>query len=157
MGGSNRRTRPSRAWRARCCWTLHGGTRCELPTGHPAVAWALRRSGWLLDRFQPGDDGQTPYYRHHGRNYQNPVLPFAETVLWREPGPHLLKLKSKWGYGIWLGRTSSSDSHAVATHSGAMLVRGVRRLAGDARNQVQELLAMRGTPARMVPRTRRRS
>ena len=26
---------------------------CELPTGHPAVSWALRHAGWLLDRFSP--------------------------------------------------------------------------------------------------------
>jgi hypothetical protein len=123
-----------------------------LPTDHPVVAWALRHAAWLSDRFQKGSDDLTPYYRQHQRNYHSTVLSFGEIVLWREPGPHKLKLKAKWGYGTWLGRAAASDSHVVGCRAGAMLVRGVRRLPLDGRHQVPELLATRGTPARMAHR-----
>ena len=91
----------------------------------------------------------TPYYRQNRRTYTSTLVPFAENVVWREPGPHTLKLRAKWGYGVWLGRSANSDSHIVGTRSGTLLVRSVRRLGKEGRYNVQELLAMRGTPARM--------
>ena len=100
-----------------------------------------------MDRFAPGEDRQTPYYRQHLRNYPHAVLPFGEVMMWREPGPHKLKLRGNWGYGVWLGRSAGSDSHVVGTRAGVLMCRAVRRLAADARSQQQELLAIRGTPA----------
>jgi len=47
----------------------------ELPTSHPAVAWAMRRASWLIDRFQPGADGMSPYRRQHARSYGGAVIP----------------------------------------------------------------------------------
>ena len=74
-----------------------GATRYEVeaPTGHPVFKWAIRHAAWLLERFQPGEDGLNAYHRQHQRNYQSAILPFAEIVLWRDPGPHLLKLRTK--------------------------------------------------------------
>ena len=60
----------------------------EVPTGHPVVHWANRRAAWLLERFQPGEDGLES---------SEGDLPFAEIVLGRDPGPHILKCRSKWG------------------------------------------------------------
>ena len=121
----------------------------NVPTSHPIVTWAIRHGAWLKDRFQLGGDGMTPYYRQNRRTYTSTLVPFAENVVWREPGPHTLKLRAKWGYGVWLGRSANSDSHIVGTRSGTLLVRSVRRLGKEGRYNVQELLAMRGTPARM--------
>ena len=103
----------------------------EIPTGHPVVQWAVRHASWLWERFQPGEDGLNGYYRQYQGNYQSAILPFAEIVLWRDPGRHMWKLLSKWGYGVWLGRL-------------------VRRMQPSARHQVQVLLSMRGTPARLA-------
>ena len=74
----------------------------ETSKGHPVVQWAIRHAAWLWKRFQPGEDGLTGY-RQYQRNHQSKTLPFAETVPWRDPGPHMLKLRSKWRYGVWLG------------------------------------------------------
>ena len=70
----------------------------SLPTQHPVVRWAIRHAAWLMERFQSGTDGLTPYYRQTRRNYSSTLVPFAENAVWREPGRHTLKLKSKWGF-----------------------------------------------------------
>ena len=100
--------------------------------------------------FRPGEDGLNGYYREYQRNCQSAILPFAEIVLWRDPGPHILKLQSWWSYGVWLGRSVASGSHVIGTRFGCFLVRGVRRMPPTARHQVHVLLSMRGTPARLA-------
>ena len=69
-----------------CLETRYG---VEIPTGHLVVQWAIRHAAWMWERFQPGEDGLTGYYRQYQRNNQSAVLPFAEIVLWRDPGPHI--------------------------------------------------------------------
>ena len=122
----------------------------ETPTGHPVEQWAIRHAAWLWERFQTGEDGLNGYYRQYQRSYQSAILPSAEIVLSRDPGPHMLKLRSKWGYGVWLGMSVASDSHVIGTRVGCFLVRGVRRMPPSARHQGQVLLSMRGTPARLA-------
>ena len=85
-------------------------------------------TAWLWERFQPGEDGLNGYYRQYQRNHQSAMLPFAEIVMWRDPGPHMLKLRSKWGHGVRLGRSVASDSRVIGTRLGCFLVRGVRQV-----------------------------
>ena len=59
----------------------------------------------------------------------------------------MLKLRSKWRYGVCVGRSVASDGHVIGIRFGCFLVRGVRRMPPSARHQVQVLLSMRGTPA----------
>ena len=114
------------------------------------MQWTIRHAAWLWERFQPGEDGFTEYYRQYQRNYQSAIFPFAEIVLWRDPGPHMFELRSKWGYGLWLGRSAARDCHVIGTRFGCFLVRGVRRMPPSARHHVQVLLSMRGTPSRLA-------
>ena len=118
----------------------------EIPTSHRGVQWAIRHAAGLCERFQPGEDGLTGY-RQFQRNCQSASLPFAEIVHRRDPGPHMLKLRSKWREGVRLERSVASDSHVIWTRLGCLLVRGVRRMPPSARHQVQVLLSVRGTPS----------
>ena len=69
--------------------------------------------------------------------------------MWREPGLHVLKLKEKWGFGIWLGRDTQSDAHIIGTRQGVLTARSIRRLAPSERHDKQLLLAMQGKPAKL--------
>ena len=104
----------------------------EVRTGHPVVQWAILRQ---LERFQPGEDGLNGNCRQHRRHYQSTVLPFAEIVAWRDPGPHTLKLRSKWSYKVWLGRSVASDSRVIGTRVGCFMVRGVRSQVHETRSK----------------------
>ena len=114
---------------------------------HTITAWMMRHAAWLHDHYQvQRTDNQTPYKRHQLRDYSSAVVPFGETVAWREPGPHLTKLKEKWGHGIWVGRENASNSHLVLTRAGAIPCRAIRRLPPSERNNKQLLLTVAGHP-----------
>eukprot|EP00971_Amphidinium_carterae_P131715 2609006-Amphidinium_carterae.1 len=127
----------------------------ELPTQHPIIGWCIQHASWLHDRFQPARaDGKTAYFRFHHLDYGSSVIPFGETIVWRNPdGAEHLKLKEHWGYGIWLGREVSSDSHIVGTRHGCLRVRSVRRLPPSERADKQLLLAMVGGPGHLTRRS----
>jgi hypothetical protein len=56
--------------------------------------------------------------------YLLPVVPFSETVLFREPRPDHRRLtgaarqrkaESQWERGIWLGRSDEANDHLIGT------------------------------------------
>ena len=102
------------------------------------------------DRFvMKRQDQQTPFQRQMIRDYPGVVIPIFETVLWREPGPHVLKFKEKWSVGIWAGRDNLADMHIILTRQGALTARSVRRLAPSEAADQQLLLATIGHPGRL--------
>jgi hypothetical protein len=77
----------------------------SLHATHTITAWMMRHAAWLHDHYQVHRvDNQTSYKRHQLRDYSSAVVPFAETGAWREPAPHVAKLKENWGQGNWVGR-----------------------------------------------------
>ena len=114
---------------------------------HVINPWMVRHASWIRDRFEvDARDHRTACERHYGRMFAKKVVPFGETVMWREPGPHQYKFSEHWGYGIYLGRAMSSDEHILGTRVGVIRARTVRRLDEDSRYDAQLLLAMRGVP-----------
>eukprot|EP00971_Amphidinium_carterae_P057164 1130344-Amphidinium_carterae.1 len=119
----------------------------KIPVRHVLVEWALRHAAWLHERFQPHRiGGMTAFQKHEGHVYTSLLVEFAEVVLWREPGPHKLKLTSNYGWGVWVGRHALDNSHLLLTRQGALAARSVRRLPPAERVQLQLLLAVRGSP-----------
>ena len=50
--------------------------------------------------------------------YPSQVVPFGETVIFRDTGPTKCKLRSNWNFGVWLGRDSQDDMHILGTRQG---------------------------------------
>ncbi|CAK0878447.1 unnamed protein product [Prorocentrum cordatum] len=100
----------------------------ELPAEFPLIEWIVRHIAWLMDRFwiAPGA-GVTPFELQYERQYHSPMVPFAETVMWKEPGPHTFKLREKFGQGIWVGRSEATNCHLILTRQGAFEARTIRR------------------------------
>ena len=133
---------------------VHMKYQVELPSSHPIMHWAMRHAAWIHERFTVDSrDHMTAYERHMLRKYAGGLATFGETVVWRQPGQHKLKLKEHWGFGIWLGRDATSDSHIVGTRHGCLTARAIRRLAPSERHDKQLLLAMQGTPGHLAPRS----
>ena len=80
------------------------------------TSWMVRHAAWLLSQFQTGSsDGKTAYARQFERPCESPVLPCAERVMWKDPTLQPAKLKSSWCYGLWLGRSQTSNAHLIGT------------------------------------------
>ena len=113
----------------------------------PITSWMVRHAAWLLSHFQTGSaDGKTAYARQFERPYEAPVLPFAERVMLKDPTLQPAKLKSSWGYGLWLGRSQTSNAHLIGTRVGIVVARTIRRLPASEREDSNLVVAMRDTP-----------
>ena len=96
-------------------------------------------------------DGKTAYAPQFERPYESPVPPFAERVMWKNPTLQPAKLKSSWGYGLWLGRSQTSNAHLIGTRVGIVVARTIRRLPASEREDSNLVVAMRGTPVARRP------
>eukprot|EP00971_Amphidinium_carterae_P351317 6492049-Amphidinium_carterae.3 len=54
----------------------------EITTDHPIFPWMVKHVGFIYNRFQLGQDGQTPYKpRTWSQKYKSAIIAFGETVL----------------------------------------------------------------------------
>ena len=126
---------------------LLGRTNIAVGSDLPITSWMVRHAAWLLSHFQTESaDGKTACARQFERPYESPVLPFAERVMWKDPTLQPAKLKSSWGYGLWLGRSQTSNAHLIGTRVGIVVARTIRRLPASEREDSNLVVAVRGTP-----------
>ena len=126
---------------------LLGRTNIAVGSDLPITSWMVRHAAWLLSHFQTGSaDGKTAYARQFEGSYESPVLPFAERVMWKDPTLQPANLISSWGYGLWLGRSQTSNAHLIGTRVGIVVARTIRRLPASECGKSNLVVAMRGTP-----------
>ena len=127
------------------------GTTLETTT--PVLAWLARHAGWLLTRYQRhGRLGATSFQVLRGVPYEGQLVRFGEVVVYRYPfglagdghGRH--KRDPRWGVGVWLGRTESSNEHVVGTERGVERVRVVRRRPVGQQDDAEQVKRMKGFP-----------
>ena len=59
-----------------------------LPPIHPIFDWLVRHAAWVHERFRRSrHDGRSAFARHMLREYPSQVVPFGETVIFRDTGP----------------------------------------------------------------------
>ena len=113
---------------------LLGRTNIAVGSDLPITSWMVRHTAWLLSHFQAGTaDGKTAYARQFEEPYESPVLLFAERVKWKDPTLQLVKLRSSWVHGLWLGRSQTSNAHLIGTRVGIVVARTIRRLSTSER------------------------
>ena len=61
--------------------------------------------------------------------------PFAERDMLKDPTLQPAKLRSSWGYGLWLGRSQTSNAHLIGTRVGIVVARTIRRLPASEREE----------------------
>ena len=125
---------------------LLGRTNIAVGSDLPITSWMVRHAAQLLSLFQAGTaSGKTAYARQFEKPYESPVLLFGERVMWKDPTLQPAKLRSSWRYGLWLGRSQTSNAHLVGTRVGIVVTRTIRRLPTSER-QDSNLVGVRGTP-----------
>ena len=119
---------------------LLGTTNIAVGSDLRITSWMVRHAAWFLSHFQTGSaDGKTAYARQFER-------PYAERVIWKDPTLQLAKLKSSWGYVLWLGRSQTSNAHLIGTTVGIVVARTIRRLPASERKD-SNLVVAPGRPA----------
>ena len=129
------------------------------------LEWMIPHASDVLNRFNMGKDGKTPYYRVHHKFFKAPVFEFGEQV-WAKPlretnwtkmnndPKRKLALKSNWIEGTWVGFAGKSNEHLIVTPDGGpvLRVRTVRMRPPSERWSLKAIRDVLATPDVPNPR-----
>ena len=102
----------------------------EIKAEAPIVTFMAECAAYMMNRLEVGQDCKTPYERVKGKAATLWGVEFGEKLLWRKwSGSKLDKLNPKYEYGVFVGARPRSGELWVATPSGVVKARAVRRLA----------------------------
>merc|ERR1712086_426135 len=107
-------------------------------------AWACRHAAWIINRFQPRENGKTPYFSMRGRNYSGPIVYFGENVMFKVVADD--KYDDRWLGGLFVGKLDQTDEAILLTPSGVAKARGIRRLEESERFKLTFLNSCKGLP-----------
>ena len=113
------------------------------PTG-PVLAWLVEYSSTLLNLFQVGSDGLTPYHRLKGKPWKIDLPSFGECIEFKKRTS--TKLESRWESGLYLGVKTNTTERIVGNLSGIFIVQSVRRKPEEERWNPDLVKGMKGTP-----------
>ena len=124
-------------------------------TSHNLWPWLVRWASFLRNRFAVKSNQKTAYQDAFDTPYTSPILPFAETVMFKVPVSKARRTHSRavvgkgettWIRGIFLGRSISSNEYLVGTEDGVITGRSLRRLPPSRRHDKELLEKMVGVP-----------
>ena len=111
------------------------------------MQWLIEHTAYVLNKFGLGSDGKTPYGRLHGREGRERMCEFGERIQWYVPKKLRSKLDQRWRYGIFLGRSMSSDQNFIGLANGEVVcARAIVRLVPSVRWDMSRIAAMRHLP-----------
>ena len=118
----------------------------KLPCVHPMMAWLVEHSADVLNRYNMGKDGRTPYQRLKGRKFVGNMLEFCSPVMFRVSGKVAGGImQARWMPGIWVGKKLHSDEHLVMKEDGIVVrSRAVREMTKDI--TINDLDILKSTP-----------
>ena len=103
-----------------------------VPVDHPLVSWLLEHTCLILSVRVRGSDGLTAWARVRGRAFNQRMLSFAESVLYKLPtkGPRAApdgNMGTRWAIGTFLGYSRNSNCYLVSTADGVIPARSLQR------------------------------
>ncbi|CAK9052235.1 unnamed protein product [Durusdinium trenchii] len=110
---------------------------------HHIYPWSFRHAAWLMTRYRV-INGATSFEVMNDRKYNGKVVIFGEAVLFKDTMRAKWKGEPVYRRGIWVGKSSWSDSHILLTRSGAVEARSIRRLPEQFDGNL--LVTARGVP-----------
>ena len=126
---------------------LESRLKAKLSSSHPVMHWLIEHTAYILNKFSLGSDGKTPYGRLHGKEGRERICEFGERVMWYVPKKLRSKLDQRWRYGIFLGRSMSSDQNFVGIASGEVVcARAIVRVVPSVRWDMDRIAAISTTP-----------
>ena len=126
----------------------------RIPQESPVLAWAIEYSAVIISYFAEGSDGRTALERHRGAKHERPMACFGERVLYLPLGRKSHPTHApepRYEDGIWSGWDIRSTEVLIATPSGVVKARSIRRRLEDERWCIEELVRISGTPDNPTP------
>ena len=125
----------------------------HVPSNHNILAWLVEFAATLINRYEVGRDGKTPYERLRGKASRLIGLEFGEKVNFRRiaVGARMAKLDSLWSDGVFLGYRTVSGEVVVGTADGVYKTRTVQRKPLEHRWGSANLDMVGGVPWRTSP------
>ena len=119
----------------------------RLPGAHPVTAWLVEHTAFVLNKYKLDSDGRTAYGRLHGREGIERICEFGEVVMWFVPKKLRAKLDQRWRYGVFLGRSLSSDQNYVGLNNGDVVcARALVRVVSSIRWNVDRVSKIHTSP-----------
>ena len=107
--------------------------RMKVTEDHMCLPWLMRYSAALMNRFEVGSDGRTPYERWKGKTFRRKMAEFGEVVLYLMPGTvGVNKHACRWDVGVWLGVRDESGEILIGTSKGVIKANVFRRRGSEA-------------------------
>ena len=125
----------------------------QIPSNHNILSWLVEFAGTVVNRYEVGRDGKTPYERLRGKQSRLTGFEFGEKVNFRRTavGARMAKLDSLWSDGVFLGYRSISGEIVVGTKNGVFKTRTVQRKAYEHRWGKENLDMVGGVPWKSTP------
>jgi hypothetical protein len=132
---------------------LEGRLKRKVPGQHNIIAWLVEFAAVLVNRYEVGHDGKTPYERLRGKNSKLLGMEFGEKVNFRRSrlAGKLAKLDCLWEDGIFLGYRSTSGEVIIGTKGGVLRTRTVSRKPEEHRWAEENLDMVGGMPWKTSP------
>ena len=131
----------------------------ELTNDLCILEWMIPQASNSLNRFQvSGDDGRTPYYRVHLRNFNGKCFEFGEQVLAKPKRKKSVfrsrTLDARMMEATWVGYSTRSNEHIVVMSGGgpAIRVRTVKPRPESEQWSYDAIIAIAATPDKPNPR-----
>ena len=110
----------------------------HIKTDHALIPWLLQHTCTLLNAKTRGPDGLTCWERVKGRAFNQLLVGFAETVLYKLPvkGPRANSegnMGAKWLEGVFPGFGRPSNSYIIGTDDGVVSARTIHRRPAENR------------------------
>ena len=104
----------------------------KIPHNHPMNAWLMPHVTMIINTRVRGPDGRTAWERVRGRPFRQPLVGFAEYVMYKHPtkGPQSKpdgNMGTKWGEGIFLGYNRTEGTYTIADGSAIIFARAIAR------------------------------
>ena len=133
--------------------TLEMRLEVQISSNHNILSWLVEFAGTVVNRYEVGRDGKTPYERLRGKQLRLIGFEFGEKVNFRRTavGARMEKLDSLWSDGVFPGYPSISGEIVVGTKNGVFTTRTVQRKAYEHRWGKENLDMVGGVPWKSTP------
>ena len=143
-----------RTWKS----SIDDAIKGTIPPTHDLMTWLVEHVCSVNRRTAVGADGKTPTERIRGRKGRNVMAELAECILYMPlrgdtDAKRVAKIEfePRFMKGVFLGLTDRSDEILVAGPEGIRKARTIRRLPEEERWNVEQILAVQGTPLHPNP------